>query len=58
MKTKTLDGSAYGIGEKRAVHFAAQQGNTGALTTLLELGGAINGRDREGMTPFLYAAKG
>lgn len=42
---------------KKAVHFAAEQGNTEALRKLLELGAAPDSMDGTDKTPFMYAAE-
>ena len=42
---------------KKAVHFAAKQGNTDALKKLLELGAHVNDRDSYGNTPLLCAVE-
>ena len=42
---------------KKAIHFAAEQGNTDAVRKLLECGAHVNDHDDDHMTPFLYAAK-
>ena len=43
--------------QKKALHFAAEQGNTDAVRKLLELGAYVNDFDTDHMTPFLYAAE-
>ena len=42
--------------KKTAVHFAAEQGNTAALTKLLQRGASIKECDTYERTPFFYAA--
>ena len=42
---------------KKAIHFAAEQGNIDALRKILQLGGDINSGDINNKTPFLYAAE-
>ena len=44
-------------GMKKALHFAAEQGNAGAVKKLLECGATLYDTDSVDMTPLLYAAK-
>ena len=42
---------------KKALHFAAEQGNNGAIKKLLELGAEVEDYDSDGMSAFLFAAQ-